>query len=123
MQAFGLGTTWYGGNKGEEQLLACVKHALDSGFRHIDEAEMYETEEQCGKAINEWMDANPSTPRSELFVTSKVLASINKIGVEEACKVCVRVGGAKAYYAKNTFGCVYLYVLHPQKGVPQKAGP
>ena len=74
----------YGGKKGEEQLNQCVKHALDSGFRHIDEAEMYDTEEQCGRAISEWLDKT-RTPRGELFITSKIYKSIGD-GVETGCR-------------------------------------
>jgi len=44
-----------------------VRHALDVGYRHVDTAEMYENEEQVGKAI-----ADSGVPREEVFVTTKV---------------------------------------------------
>ena len=44
-----------------------VKGALETGFRHIDTAQMYGNEEGVGKAI-----ADSGIPRDELFVTTKL---------------------------------------------------
>ncbi len=44
-----------------------VKHALDTGYKHIDTAAIYKNEEGVGKAIK-----NHAVPREELFITSKV---------------------------------------------------
>ena len=49
--AFGTGTTWFHGKHCPQKLSECLKLALDAGFRHIDEAEMYQTESDCGPAI------------------------------------------------------------------------
>ncbi|KAI0345590.1 Aldo/keto reductase [Trametopsis cervina] len=44
-----------------------VKHALKSGYRHIDGAWIYGNEEEVGKALKE-----SSVQREELFITSKL---------------------------------------------------
>lgn len=50
---------WYGWGKrnGSEnhntELVACLKAAIDAGFRHFDCAEGYKTEAELGKAIKE----------------------------------------------------------------------
>ena len=78
---FGLGTTWFGGARGSEALTSCVHAALDAGFRHIDEAEMYGNEDVTGPAISSWLGrpGNAAT-RADLFITSKVLGTIEVAG-------------------------------------------
>ncbi|KAH8089810.1 putative glycerol dehydrogenase [Filobasidium floriforme] len=44
-----------------------VKHALKSGYRHIDCALIYQNEDEVGQGIKE-----SGIPRSELFITSKL---------------------------------------------------
>lgn len=61
--ALGFGT-W--DHKGEEGVSALL-HALDVGYRHLDTAQSYGTEEVCGEAI-----ARSGLPRDEIFVTTKV---------------------------------------------------
>jgi len=51
----------------EQTCQQSVESALETGYRHIDTARMYENEVYVGKGI-----ANGGVPRSELFVTSKV---------------------------------------------------
>jgi alcohol dehydrogenase (NADP+) len=48
-----------------------VKVALETGFRHIDCAELYRTEEAAGEAMKEAFEAG-TVKREELFVTSKL---------------------------------------------------
>ncbi|KAF4126080.1 putative oxidoreductase (related to aryl-alcohol dehydrogenase) [Geosmithia morbida] len=48
-----------------------VTAALDAGYRHIDSAARYANEEACGRAIRRWLERT-GTPRSEVFVCSKV---------------------------------------------------
>lgn len=48
-------------------LIEGLKYALNIGYRLIDTAEMYQNEEEIGKAIEE-----SNVPREELFITSKV---------------------------------------------------
>ncbi|KAF3387513.1 hypothetical protein F1880_001472 [Penicillium rolfsii] len=60
--AIGLGT-WQDADAQEAAVLA----ALKAGYRHIDTARCYGTEEAVGKAIKQ-----SGVPRSEIFVTSKL---------------------------------------------------
>src|SRR5699024_3528552 len=64
MPVFGLGTS---GNKDQTVCNETIKAAVDAGYRLIDTAQMYENEEQVGKAIHqlELSDKN-------LFITSKL---------------------------------------------------
>ncbi|MBL5981996.1 glyoxal reductase [Petrotoga sp. 8T1HF07.NaAc.6.1] len=50
-----------------DELIEGVKYALSIGYRLIDTAEMYENEEEIGKAIRK-----SKIPRDEIFITSKV---------------------------------------------------
>lgn len=61
--------TWQSAD-GEEAYNAVVA-ALDAGYRHIDTAAAYKNEESVGKAINDWLKKT-GTPRSELFITTKL---------------------------------------------------
>ncbi len=72
----GLGTWGIGGNESanrnmDDQYVAAVRAALESGYRHIDTAEVYasgHSEEIVGKAIE-------SFSREDLFITTKVSPS------------------------------------------------
>ena len=59
----GLGTFGRTGPEGLEALLA----AIEIGYRHLDTAQSYGTEENVGKAI-----ATCGLPRSDIFLTTKV---------------------------------------------------
>ncbi|PNR88477.1 glyoxal reductase [Petrotoga sp. 9T1HF07.CasAA.8.2] len=50
-----------------DELIEGVKYSLSIGYRLIDTAEMYENEEEIGKAIRQ-----SKIPRDEIFITSKV---------------------------------------------------
>ena len=54
-------------NKYEE----ATKIALEVGFRHIDGAYVYETEEQVGRAVREKI-ADGTVKREDIFYTGKV---------------------------------------------------
>lgn len=64
--ALGLGT-WDARGK---EVVQAVTAALDAGYRHIDTAAMYGNEGEVGEAIRAH-----ATPRSEIFVTTKVWSS------------------------------------------------
>jgi len=82
---YGIGTAWYR-SKDEKvaALKAAVSSALDAGFRHIDEAEMYENDAATGEAVRSWLQRT-GTDRQELFVTHKVM-SVDKPGIAETCR-------------------------------------
>lgn len=63
----GLGTY---GRTGEEGA-GVLRRALEMGYRHIDTAQSYDSEENVGRAIRD-----SGVPRSEVFVTTKV-ATVN----------------------------------------------
>ncbi|GAB3525755.1 aldo/keto reductase [Pontibacter brevis] len=64
--ALGFGTFELTG----DTALRLVKAALDTGYRHIDTAQMYGNEEAVGSAIKE-----SGVAREEVFLTTKVLPS------------------------------------------------
>jgi diketogulonate reductase-like aldo/keto reductase len=74
---FGTGTAWFKEDPNEpfnRDLVDILKAAIKHGFRHIDGAEAYGTEEEIGVAIKE-----SGVPRDQLFVTTKVLDGLNDI--------------------------------------------
>jgi hypothetical protein len=46
--------------------------ALDAGYRHLDCAWYYLNEDEVGTSLREWLSANPSVKRSDIFITTKV---------------------------------------------------
>lgn len=83
---YGVGTAWVlsAGTEKEDPLRDGVVAALDAGFRHLDEAEMYGNEGVSGQAVGQWLSRS-GTPRSALFITSKVI-SVDEPGVEAVCR-------------------------------------
>ena len=64
MPQVGLGV-WQA--KDGEEVSNAIHWALDAGYRHIDTARIYKNEEGVGSAI-----ASASTPRDQIFLTTKV---------------------------------------------------
>ena len=78
---YGAGTRWASGVNSEridKVLVKSIHDALSVGYRHLDAAEMYGTENSIGEALR-----TQSIPRNELFITSKVYKNIENI--EQAC--------------------------------------
>ncbi|WP_224333804.1 aldo/keto reductase [Haloprofundus halobius] len=50
-----------------ETCRSAVQHALDTGYRHIDTAQMYNNEDAVGEAI-----ADSEVPREDLFLVTKI---------------------------------------------------
>ncbi|KAI0734168.1 Aldo/keto reductase [Fomitopsis betulina] len=87
-----------------------VKHALETGYRHIDSAEWYYNERDCGRAIRDFCAAT-GVPRSEVFFTTK----LQNNGGYSAAKAAI----ARSYQ-KSGLGCIDLYLMHSPIGGPQK---
>ncbi|KAJ5206071.1 Aldo/keto reductase subgroup [Penicillium cf. griseofulvum] len=68
--AVGFGTFASEGSKGETY--AAVTAALNTGYRHLDCAWFYLNEDEVGDGIRDFLKANPSVKRSDIFVTTKV---------------------------------------------------
>ena len=111
---YGVGTAWFRSSGVRVQALKDgVIAALDAGFRHLDEAEMYCNEEHTGEALQQWL-AKTSTPRSELWVTSKVLSVDDPGGIAAVCDRSLQALGV---------GYFDLYLIHApcqRDGMPFK---
>src|ERR1044072_2608219 len=79
-----------------------VGWALEAGYRHVDTAQRYENESGLGGAI-----AEGSTPREELFVTTKSAPALDD-PVAEAERSLERLGT----------GHIDLYLVHWPMGDP-----
>ncbi|WP_404803412.1 aldo/keto reductase [Mammaliicoccus sciuri] len=66
--ALGLGTFRVENN---DECREAVKHAIISGYRHIDTAQTYHNEEKVGQGIKEGLEAT-GLNREELFITTKL---------------------------------------------------
>lgn len=94
--AFGTGTALYGKNASQE-----VEQALESGFIHIDTAQMYSNEESVGHGLSAgWKD-----DRSKLFVTTKFSGGV------------IRDEFNKGLKALGT-GYIDLYLIHFPRFTP-----
>ncbi|KAH8435074.1 aldo/keto reductase [Aspergillus melleus] len=74
---YGTGTAWYKSAEDtaiNRDLVESIKTALRLGYRHLDGAEVYNTEAELGVAIRE-----SGVPREELFVTTKVSNNVTNI--------------------------------------------
>ncbi|KAK9363608.1 NADP-dependent oxidoreductase domain-containing protein [Lipomyces starkeyi] len=83
---FGTGTKWYksGDPSIDRNVVDAVVSGLKVGYRHIDGAEIYGTEAECGLAIKE-----SGIPRDQIFVTGKILPKIAnpRAALEETLKL------------------------------------
>ncbi|KAJ5899043.1 NADP-dependent oxidoreductase domain-containing protein [Penicillium taxi] len=68
--AVGFGTFASEGSKGESY--QAVTAALQIGYRHLDCAWFYMNEEEVGEAIRDFLKANTSVKREDIFVCTKV---------------------------------------------------
>lgn len=68
---YGLGTKWFkhGVDNIDESVVFHVKQAINAGITHIDGAEVYNTNRECGLALT---DIN--VPREKLYITDKYFA-------------------------------------------------
>lgn len=69
------GTRWYKSGSAsviDQNVIDAIESAIKCGYRHIDTAEVYGTDEEVGLAIKK-----SGIPRSELFVTHKIIKNIS----------------------------------------------
>ena len=76
--ALGFGTFANDGPRGGSYK-ATLK-ALESGYRHLDCAAYYMNEDEVGNAIQDFLEANPSVKRKDVFVTTKVWNHLTRPG-------------------------------------------
>ncbi|KAA1467134.1 aldo-keto reductase [Dentipellis sp. KUC8613] len=86
-----------------------VMWALEAGYRHIDSAEWYENERECGRAIQDFC-AKTGTPRSEIFYTTKLKHNAGVAATKKAIKKSL---------AECGLGYIDLYLIHGPWGGPQ----
>jgi diketogulonate reductase-like aldo/keto reductase len=105
--AFGTGTAWWQGPKGNNDgtvnssLVSLVKTALKLGYRHLDCAEIYGTEPEVGIALKEFLSENPSITRNDIYITSKVFPGLNDIR-----------GTLKEILSRLQISSLDLYLIH-----------
>lgn len=95
---YGVGTAWFRSAETErkEELKASIKKALDAGFRHIDDAEMYGNTPVTGEAVREWLAGRPDLKRSDLFITQKV-GNIDARSAMETCELLLGQSGLEYF--------------------------
>lgn len=76
---------------------SAVKHALSSGYRAIDSAQMYRNEKECGQAILSWLDDKSlnttGLKREDLFFTSKLASNGSYDTTRKSIKQSVKASG------------------------------
>ncbi|KAI9250139.1 NADP-dependent oxidoreductase domain-containing protein [Phascolomyces articulosus] len=83
----GYGT--FGGHAAPTQVYNGSKIALEVGYRHIDTAYLYRTEEAVGKAVRE-----SNIPRNEIFITTKLWQTFHEPQhVRPACERSLKLLG------------------------------
>jgi len=99
---YGVGTAWFKADEVKaEALKSSIKTALNHGFRHLDDAEMYMNCEITGAAVKEWLeDGNDEDGckrcRSQLFITQKV-DDIDVRPITETCDILLQKMGLEYF--------------------------
>ncbi|CAG2059864.1 unnamed protein product [Timema podura] len=65
------------GTAGIDDMDTTIDTALEAGFRHIDTAYVYKTEEAIGKSLKRWFDSG-KIKREELFIVTKLPSQGNR---------------------------------------------
>ncbi|KAI7867199.1 NADP-dependent oxidoreductase domain-containing protein [Spinellus fusiger] len=80
-QLIGFGT--FGGADAPEAVYHVTKFALEIGYRHLDTAYYYKTEDSIGKTIRE-----SKIPREEIYLATKLWQTFHR--PEHVCPACER---------------------------------
>ncbi|KAK0444049.1 NADP-dependent oxidoreductase domain-containing protein [Armillaria borealis] len=86
-----------------------VTCALETGYRHIDSAEWYENEKECGQAILDFC-RKAEVPRSNVFFTTKLKMNRGYAQTKKAIQRSLDACG---------LGYIDLYLIHGPFGGPQ----
>lgn len=113
--AYGTGTKWfkYGKNETNPELVKTIKLAIDTGFNHIDGAEVYNTDKEIGEAV-------ASSKRSDLFITDKYFVGAK--GDQGKLQHATPYDSLKAALKDLKLEYVDLYLLHSQHVSKEKHG-
>ncbi|KAJ8520768.1 hypothetical protein ONZ45_g2458 [Pleurotus djamor] len=84
----------------------CVLWALEAGYRHVDSAEWYENEKECGQAILDFCRRS-GTPRADIFYTTKLKMNNGYEHTKTAIKNALDQCG---------LGYIDLYLIHGPLG-------
>ncbi|KAJ3934202.1 MAG: Aldo/keto reductase [Lentinula lateritia] len=85
-----------------EDAYNAVTWALEAGYRHIDSAEWYENERECGKAVMDFCRGH-DVPRSSVFFTTKLKENNGYEGVTRSIQKSLDECG---------LGYIDLYLIH-----------
>ncbi|KAL0578083.1 hypothetical protein V5O48_003901 [Marasmius crinis-equi] len=92
-----------------DEAYQAVMWALETGYRHIDSAEWYENERECGRAILDFCK-QANIPRSEIFYTTKLKYNNGYNAVKRSIERSLELCG---------LGYIDLYLIHGPIGGPQ----
>ncbi|KZS92007.1 Aldo/keto reductase [Sistotremastrum niveocremeum HHB9708] len=92
-----------------DEAYSCVLKALEIGYRHVDSAAWYENEQECGKAILDFLKSHPEVKRENIFYTTKLRQNVGYEASLQAIRESVDLSG---------LGYVDLYLVHGPLGGP-----
>lgn len=92
-----------------QEAYTTVRWALETGYRHIDSAEWYANERQCGRAILDFCK-EAGVPRSEVFYTTKLRSNSGYAAARKAIQKSLDACG---------LGHIDLFLLHSPLGGPE----
>lgn len=101
----GLGVYMSRGSEGKRAIV----HALNAGYRHIDTAQLYKNEKECGEALRE-----SGLRREEVWITSKIWdCELPQAEVSSESRLSVE--GHNAAAGMRWLACSLLEVCFAQK--------
>lgn len=86
-----------------------VGDALDAGYRHFDTAIYYNNEREVGQGIANWLKADPSRKREEVFYTTKLWTFDSYKRAQQEIQVALDA-------VEDNLGYIDLLLLHSPMG-------